>query len=252
LESQNAEVLASGKFNVSEITIDNAQPLGNISVPLSSIKEARKLHLSVNVNEFQNGWDVWVYPSELPVVKENIYITSEFDTKAKSLLKKGKSVLLTLKKDSLSPEFGGDIKVGFSSIFWNTAWTRGQAPHTLGILCEPEHPALSEFPTEYHSNWQWWDAMSHSNAIILDKFDNEPEPIVRVIDDWFENRNLALIFEAKVGNGKLIISCIDLTTDMENRPEAKQMLYSLKKYMAGDSFKPNTILKTEEIQEILK
>ena len=28
----------------------------------------------------------------------------------------------------------GKVELGFSSIFWNTAWTRRQAPHTLGIL----------------------------------------------------------------------------------------------------------------------
>ena len=74
---------------------------------------------------------------------------------------------------------GGDIKIGFSSIFWNTAWTRGQAPHTLGILCNPKHPALAEFPTEYYSNWQWWDAMSHSGAINISSFPSEIKPIVR-------------------------------------------------------------------------
>ena len=32
---------------------------------------------------------------------------------------------------------------GFSSIFWNTAWTHHQAPHTLGILCDPRGPAFA-------------------------------------------------------------------------------------------------------------
>ena len=64
---------------------------------------------------------------------------------------------------------GGDVAIGFSSIFWNTAWTARQPPHTLGILCNPKHPALAEFPTEYFSNYQWWDAMSHSGAIRFDR-----------------------------------------------------------------------------------
>jgi len=100
--------------------------------------------------------------------------------------------MLSVKKGSLKPEKGGDIGIGFSSIFWNTAWTNNQKPHTLGILCDPEHPALAEFPTEYHSNWQWWDAMSHSYAILLEDFSVDLKPIVRVIDDWVSNRRLAL------------------------------------------------------------
>ncbi len=116
-----------------------------------------------------------------------------------------------MKKGTLKPEWGGNIAIGFSSIFWNTAWTRGQAPHTLGILCNPKHPALIDFPTEYHSNWQWWDAMSHSGAINISSMPAEIKPIVRVVDDWFTNRPLALIFEARVGKGKLIVLGIDLT-----------------------------------------
>jgi len=147
---------------------------------------------------------------------------------------------------------GGDIKIGFSSIFWNTAWTHGQGPHTLGILCNPEHPALSAFPTEFHSNWQWWDAMSHSGAMNLTTFPSGINPIVRVIDDWFTNRPLALLFEAKVGKGKIVVSGIDLTTDPEKRPEAQQLLYSLKKYIAGSQFNPAITLNIAQIQKLTK
>jgi len=96
----------------------------------------------------------------------------------------------------------------------------------LGILCNPQHPALANFPTEYHSNWQWWDAMSHANAIRIDAVSNDIQPIVRVIDDWFTNQPIALLFEVSVGKGKLLVSGIDFNQDMENRPEARQLLYS--------------------------
>ncbi|MDP5230529.1 MAG: hypothetical protein NWQ38_09060, partial [Cellulophaga sp.] len=144
------------------------------------------------------------------------------------------------------------IGVGFSSIFWNTSWTKGQKPHTLGILCNPEHAALANFPTEYHSNWQWWDAMSNSNAIVLDDFTPDLKPIVRIVDDWFKNRRTALLFEAKVGNGKLLMSGIDLHTNLENRLEAQQLLYSLKSYMAGEKFDPETTLSRAQIQSLFK
>jgi hypothetical protein len=138
----------------------------------------------------------------------------------------------------LAADKGGDIPIGFSSIFWNTAWTRGQAPHSLGILCDPAHPALAEFPTEYHSNWQWSDAMRHAQAIILSELPGDIQPVVRVIDDWFTNRPLGLIFEVKIGRGKLLITGIDLLRNADNRPEARQLLYSLQKYMASDDFQP--------------
>ena len=119
---------------------------------------------------------------------------SSLDQSSQQFLEQGGSVLLTMKKGTLKPEWGGNIAIGFSSIFWNTAWTRGKAPPTLGIWCNPKHPALTDFPTEYHSNWQWWDAMSHSGAINISSMPAEIKPIVRVVDDWFTNRPLALIF----------------------------------------------------------
>ena len=92
--------------------------------------------------------------------------------------------------------------------------------------------------------------MSHSGAIDLGSFPSEIKPIVRVIDDWFTNRPLALLFEAKVGKGKILVSGIDLTTDLEKRPEAQQLIYSLKKYMIGSKFNPVVEVNTEMFNKL--
>ena len=122
--------------------------------------------------------------------------------------------------------------------------------HIPWEFSNPEHPALSEFPTEYHSNWQWWDAMSHSNAIVLDDFTPDLKPIVRIVDDWFENRRTALLFEVKLGKGKLLVSGIDLHSDLAQRPEARQLLYSLKKYMSSDQFNPAITMESDDIKSL--
>src|SRR5262249_23666400 len=147
-----------------------------------------RLTLTVSIDRFQNSWDIFVYPAVLPKSDDGILVTDVFDDKAMSVLNKGGKVLLSLKKGSVKPEMGGDVAVGFSSIFWNTAWTNGQAPHTLGLLCDPAHPALAEFPSQYYSNWQWWDAMHHANAIRLDVVSKDLKPIVRIVDDWVTAR----------------------------------------------------------------
>ena len=177
-------------------------------------------------------------------------MVQRLDASTMTYLNEGGKVLLNISKGDVASGKGGDIGVGFSSIFWNTSWTNGQKPHTLGILCDPNHPALTEFPTEYHANWQWWDAMSHSNAIILDDFSTDLKPIVRIVNDWFDNRRAALIFEAKVGQGKLLVSGVDLHTDLDSRQEAQQLLYSLKKYMASDQFAPQVSLEGNALNEL--
>jgi hypothetical protein len=254
LTAINQEIVAEGTFKKRDIPIGNGIKLGNISIVPETSDRARKLILTVEVSDFSNSWDIWIFPSERGIIEDEnqIKIVQKLDKKTIKYLENGGKVLLTPVKGSLKDEYGGEIGIGFSSIFWNTAWTRKQKPHTLGILCDPGHPALSEFPTEYHSNWQWWDAMSHSNAIILDSFSPDLRPIVRVIDDWVTNRRLALIYEAKVEKGKLIVSGIDLLSNQENRPGAKQLLFSLKKYMSSDSFSPGVSIESKIIQAMYK
>jgi hypothetical protein len=72
-----------------------------------------------------------------------------------------------------------------------------------------------------------------------------------VIDDWVTARPLGLITECKVGNGKLLITGIDLLTDQDKRPEARQLLFSLKQYMTGETFKPATSIAIKKVQSLV-
>ena len=254
VKNTTGKTIQSGIFSKANIPLGNGFKLGDIKFPLTAVSKAEKLTLVVSIGDFNNSWDFWVYPAKRNQIpgEEKIRVVQKLDEETIQFLQNGGSVLLNLKKGTLSKEMGGDIAIGFSSIFWNTAWTNGQAPHTLGILCNPKDPALACFPTEYYSNWQWWDAMSHSGAINLSCFPVEIKPIIRVIDDWFTNRSLALVFEAKVGKGKIVISGIDLSNKVETRPEAQQLLYSLKNYMAGLQFNPKVEMKVDQITSLFK
>ena len=252
LRTADGQKVDEGVFQAMDIPIGNGIRIGNISVGSKMIERPQKLTLEVSVSGFKNSWDLWVFPWIEEVIPDNdkIMILRDFNKTTVKFLEEGGKVLFVPVKDRITEEYGRDVGIGFSSIFWNTAWTREQKPHTLGILCDPDHPALAGFPTEYHSNWQWWDAMSHSNAIILDRFSPELKPIVRVIDDWVTNRNLGLILEVKVGKGKLIVSGIDLMKDSRNRPEARQMLHSLYKYMESEAFNPEYDMDFSVIREM--
>ena len=146
---------------------------------------------------------------------------------------------------------GAQVAIGFSSIFWNTAWTNNQPPHTLGILCDPKHPLFSDFPTEYHSNWQWWDPVSHSQAMIINDFPADLRPLIQPIDTWFENRRLALAFEGKTGGGKLMVCSIDLKNIPEERLVSKQLLSSILNYMNSQAFSPQVEIELRKVNELI-
>jgi len=247
------EVLFSGKLPPRNIPLGNHLLLGEIEVPLATISKAQKLTLEVNLADYSNSWDFWVYPATLPDISaSDVLIIQKVDDKVVKHLEAGGTVLLSLPQGSLSPDYGGKIALGFSSIFWNTSWTNNQPPHTLGILCDPTHPALSEFPTEFHSNWQWWEPIFHAQVMLLDSLPATIQPIVRVIDDWFTNRRLALVCEAKVLNGKMIVSSIDFMKNIEDRPVSRQLLYSLNKYMSSVAFQPQVTLTIDDLKAFVR
>ena len=244
------KTIGKGDFT-KDLPLDNCIKVGNIDMSFEQIKEATQLTVTVQIKdtEIKNKWNIWVYPAQKTAISNAPYITSSFDNNALDRLNKGETVLLTTPRGKVLPAKGGDIAVGFSSIFWNTAWTRNQAPHTLGILCDPKHPALSSFPNEGYSDYQWWDIVSDCDAMILDDFPSDFKPIVYLIDDWFKNRRLGLLFEAKVGKGKLMVCSTDLNRDARKYPATAQFKQSLIEYMASDRFNPEKELQPEQIRE---
>ncbi len=252
--TEKNKVIATGKWDNVSLKLANNQKVGDINYKLESIKGPSKLKLVVGVEgtKFENDWEIWVYPSELEVLPRDIVVTRKWDENTKKALDSGKKVLFILEENSLKAENGGDVAVGFSSIFWNTSWTRGQAPHTLGILCNPENEIFKDFPTEFHTNWQWWELIHGAQALVLDDLDPSLDPAVRLIDTWFKNRRLAMLFEANVGKGKLMVSSMDLLKDQDSRPVAKQLYSSIINYMQGDSFSPKVRLEHGDIAGFLK
>lgn len=235
-----------------DLQIGNCNPVGEIELDLSAIDKPTRLELTASVPSAgaQNKWDVWVYPAKTEP-KNNIYRTANLDD-ALNKARAGASVLYTLPKERLRPEKGGDIAVGFSSIFWNTAWTGGQAPHTLGVYCDPAHPVFGEFPNEGHSTFQWWDIVTYSSAMVMDEFPADYRPLIHLIDDWFKNRKLGILFETKVGKGKMMVTSVDLSKEIVNRPSADQLKHSIESYMLSDRFDPQTEIDPKIMRNLLK
>ena len=239
-----------GQFETSAPT-GSLTPIGRISAPLVKILAPAKLRLVVRVPETgaENDWDLWVYPAELPLgVPQNIHVCSQLDETARRHLSLGGKVLLTLPAERIAT----NRVLGFSSIFWNTSWTDNQAPHTLGILCDPEHPLFAEFPTEASSNWQWWDLIHGAATMELDASFAEVKPLVQVVPDWYDPKKLALAFEAHVGGGRVVVTSMDLSSDLESRHAARQFRRSLLNYMASEHFRPSAEVTVEQIESLLR
>jgi hypothetical protein len=88
--------------------------------------------------------------------------------------------------------------------------------------------------------------------MILDSLPTGARPLVQVIDDWNTNRRLGLLFEAKVGKGRLLVCSMDLSTGMDGRPVARQMLRSVLAYASGAAFQPTQSVELTAIRRLFR
>jgi hypothetical protein len=234
--------------------VGNGTSLGRIRVALADLAAPARYRLVVGLvgTPFENDWDVWVYPTDVSDdVPGGVTLADDVD-EAIAASQSGGRVLLQAAPARVRGDESRPVVLGFSSIFWNTAWTGGQAPHTLGILCDPEHSAFDAFPTDDHSNWQWWYLVTRAAAMVLDDLPPGLRPTVQVIDDWFTNRRLGLVLEAKVGEGRLLVTSIDLMTGLEENVVARQLRRSLLDYVATDRFAPTVELTPSQVRSLLR
>jgi hypothetical protein len=246
----DGRVYASGAFEPVDFPVGRIVPTGKLSVPLNRITQATSLEIvfSLEGTDASNRWTIWVYPEQLPETDaKEVLVTRQWNKKTRQYLEKGGKVFLLADTALID----SDVPPGFSGISWNAVWS-GTPPNLLGILCNPAHEAFRHFPTDFHSNWQWFDLVRYSRPMLLDHAPSSLKPIVQMIPDWNNNRKIGLVIEARVGKGKLLMTCIHLSGIMPTSPVARQMYYSLLKYAAGDAFEPEANVTPEIIDKIFK
>ncbi len=241
--------VASGDFPRVTLPLGSVTALGDINLPLNIAAAAHwKISIVIAGTEARNSWDMWVYPqpSAAPA-PAGVLVTGAFDA-ARAALDQGRKAVLLAPPQKTGPSL---LPMRFLPVFWSDGYFNNQ-PGTMGILCDPADPALAEFPTASHADWQYWQLTEGSHAFILDQTPAAFRPILQVIDDFHRNHKLGAVVEAAVGKGKLLAVSFDLTTDLEHRPVARQLLRSLLDYAAGDKFHPSQSLTMAEIESWVK
>ncbi len=242
--------VSTGELPAADLILGEGQRLGTIEIPLGFVTEAQKFNLEVSFDEpdVTNDWDVWVYPAELPAPEpDEVYVTDAVDEKAKAVLAGGGKVLLLL---AGKVEQGKDVVQYFTPSFWNTSWFKMRPPHTEGSSINVFHPVFRDFPTDFYTGLQWWELLQRGQTMELNQFPADFQPILQTIDTWFINRKLGMLFEARVGDGKILVCSADITSDPESRPVARQLNYSIRKYMASNLFLPEHEVELSLIEDL--
>ncbi len=298
MADEHGGIIAEGKLPATKLVSGRLTSLGEISAALSQVAAPARLMVTLRAAGTSNSWNIWVYPATSPPPPANVVIAHQFDQAARDALAAGKRLLLFSSPTEgviypqrafyapASARILPEAREGANAIpgsFTPTCWNLQLFNQigTLGILCDPQHPALAEFPTENHSDWQWADLLGNfsaansfdaayapstyakqmrniagdvtnrSKAIILNETPADFRPIVQVIDNQERNAKLGSLFETRVGPGKLLVCAMDLDTDLDRRPAARQLRQSLLHYAAGPQFNPKHDLGIDLLQKIL-
>ncbi|WP_316793655.1 glycoside hydrolase family 2 [Pedobacter frigoris] len=241
------KTIATGEWHTKEIPVGNENVVGQIDYDLSGITIAQALTVSVSIKNttYKNQWTIWVYPAKQPSDIQNVSFTTSVN-EAIDKLQKGETVLLNPDTSAIKGVAGR-----FAPVFWSPVHFPSQ-PGSMGLLINDKSPAFANFPTENYTNWQWWDLVTRSRSLMLDSIPKEINPLVRVIDNFFKNRKMGTVIEAKVGKGKLIVCSMDIHTKLEQRTTARQLRYSLMKYASEKQFEPQVVLTEAELKGLFK
>ena len=253
-------LIAADTLSVRPVPVGKNNDLGTITIPLSNVTKPAKLTLFVN-NIAHNHWDFWVYPEDAGSYADeelrscgveelrscaDVYIADSLDDKALRVLDSGGNVLITA---AGRVTLGSDVKQTYLPVFWNTSWFKMRPPHTTGAYIDTSHPLFKYgFPTDDWANLNWWELLNKAQVMNLRELPADYQPPIQPIDTWHVSRKLGMLIEARVLNGRLIMTTMDISSQLGSRLVARQMRRAILNYMQSADFQPVITLSPDIVR----
>lgn len=188
-----------------------------------------RLTLSARSGDVSNSWPVWVFPRPEPT-PTGVIVASTLTDRVLARLRDGAAVLLT-SDSGIFPTLTASFK---------TSWWKGDESrdHCYGSMFT-DHPALRDFPSDGYGDLQAFRLLDSRPVVMLDDVPGALEPIVWCLDVPWRMAPKAYLFEARVGNGRLLLSTMNLSSQARHDDPAADWMYRcLTRYAAGDEFAP--------------
>lgn len=244
IKSKNT-VIATGEDT--EITIcrpGSYTEVGSLDIPLDFVEKNTALTLKVRIGDSISAYPIWVYRKTTPVCPENVYETRAFDVKTREILQNGGRVYLSPDADKES--LPNSIKTQFTTDFWSVG-TFAEQEGGMGQLIDTEHPIFRNFPTDFHTDWQWW-IVATKRAVVL------PRPMKTIItemDSYAFLRPMAQLIEFRCLKGKVLLSTMELHKSQQY-PEVRALQASIYTYLSGENFEPAEEITEEELSMLVR
>jgi len=254
--------LASGSHKGLAIPCGEPRLLKTISFQVPKLSRAKRLRLVAQLVDSQgtttNNWDLWAFPygrvrpgkflvrgsewlerrypasvlkaAPAESLQTELLVTDHWETQLPDYLAAGGRVLL------LDPE------PAFPSVatrYRPSGWDPSDRSSHVGTIFDARHPAMESVPSEGWCDLQFHDLVQGAKMIRMDETPVVGEPIVRGIDIPQRLVRNAYLFEARVGNGRLLVSGFNFAKAVPaGDPAAACFLDALIGYALGEKFQP--------------
>lgn len=204
----------------------------------------------------ENSYTLWIYPKPCENTAlcgkseadgTQVYVTED-GSEALALLERGERVVY------LPNKLRESIEGFYCTDFWCYPMFRSISESmgkpvpvgTMGLFIDNTHPALKDFDCDEYSTPQWYHIVSHADCAVLDDTPDDFRPIVQMIDNFERNHKLGILYEAKVGEGRLLV-CTSRLSEISDRPEVRTFAESIQRYAHSADFSPVHELTAQEL-----
>lgn len=217
--------------------------VGELELSLEGWTEAVQLELKVALDGAENTYPLWVYPDQEPVCPPQVLESRQLDKTVWERLRQGGTVYLT--PPSTPEALPHSMKGQFTTDFWS-AGTFPDQEGGMGLLIDSAHPIFRAFPTQSHTNWQWWPMASQRSVELPQGI----RAIVTQLDSFARLRRMGMLFECRCGGGRLLFSSMDLHS-LKQYPEARALQRAIYRYLASPEFSPRQELSVQALADRL-
>ena len=249
LEDDRGTVLARGALPARLVPQGGVTRLGVLEAELPQLSRPCQIRLKLSLEgEYDapfapgvNDYPLWLYPAapqaELP---EGVVLCRAYDRRAEQALAEGETVLII--SEGTASALPRSRNLSFRPDFWSPMFhTADSDGYSLGIFVEKDHPLFTDFPTDCFGDWQWFGPLQNARGLLINEFPPDLRPMVQPIAAIDLPERLAMLFEARVGPGRLFVSTIDLLG--KEAPASRALLSAIYRYVGGGAFQPETALE---------
>ncbi len=201
---------------------------------------ALTLHVSLSGGDTDcdNLWDLYVFPkaAESAPGENTAVLRTCTGSELLHLLREGKNVIL----------FGTG-----SFAACDVSFQLSIAGRTTGHLATAvaDHPLMADFPHDGFCGMQFASMLNGSRSAVLDLTEMPHRPIVDIASSYKNAHREAMLFEYRVGAGKLLVCTLHLT---EEDPAAQWLKARILTYADSDAFKPAQSLSEAQLASLCK